>query len=395
MAIEVQTSDPSIARVELVLVQSACATCTGDAPPGWPLSMPAPAGPVYYQVPGDRFTANVDGGVAGFTLEPGSDDYLLRLVAIGFDRQGTAKGIVFVDRDFHIKQHLGEVVQLELAARDDSVIVWRAPSAPDTAQSCVAVLGATNDFVVPPDDPDCDGVTGAAECDAFWYEYAKPANTTVPQYCVEQPSADQPCMIGTETGCVDGVSQAGCAPGNVCVPARACIDCTDPSLVECANHVGTDPAPGVARVHCVVPLVGAVGNYASCTAGTAPINLDAQFGSNGSCSPGLLPANAPLPVMPVPSLATDTGQGPATFLVSALVPSCQFTLLVMASVSAVPPRSVPGLVVLHGPTHTIVMPLVVDYTSTGATACAGVATAPTCTVDTSSFTDPMWSCAVH
>ncbi|HET9992032.1 MAG TPA: hypothetical protein VFQ65_26060, partial [Kofleriaceae bacterium] len=331
-------------------------------------------------------------------------DDIPRLAALGFDAQGVPKAIGVLDQDIHIKQHLGEIIRLDLTTRDiqaavragsnDTVVVWRAPNAPDTAASCIAVLGATNTFVVPPDDPDCDGITGAAECDPFWYKYSKPTNTGMPQYCLEQEDGGTPCMIGTELGCVDGMSQAGCHPNNICVPQRACTDCTDPSDPMCANHVGTDSSSGIPRIHCMIPLVGTSGNYTSCTTGTAPINLDAQFTGGGTCMPGLIAASTPLPLMPMQTLAVDTGQGPATFLVSGLLPSCQFTLIVMASVSSPPSRSVPGLVVLHGPTRAIVIPLVVDYVTAG-TVCTGTSTAPVCTIDGNAFSDPMWTCAAQ
>jgi hypothetical protein len=405
MAIEVVTSDPAIARVELVLVQGRCDGCDGLAPPS---SLKKADGDVYYQLTGDRFTAPVVDGVAGFTLEPGKDDDLPKLGAIGFAAQGVPKAIALVDQDIHIKDHLGEVFQIALTTREiqpavgalpgftvdanDTVVVWRAPHAADTAASCIAVLGSTNTFVVPSDDPDCDGITGAAECDAFWYQYAKPSDTMNPQYCLEQPSSDKPCQVGTEVGCVDGQSQAGCAPDAICVPQRACVDCTDPSDPMCADHVGTDTGGGIPRIHCQVPLVGTQGNYTSCTVGTQAINLSSQFTAGGMCNPGLLAANVPLPVTPAQTIAVNTSQGPVAFQITNPILACQFTLLVMATVSGAPSGSVPGLVVLHGPTRAIVMPLVVDYTIAGA-ACQGTSTAPVCNIDTNAFADPMWNCA--
>ena len=407
MVIEVVTSDPQVARVELVLVESHCDSCTGDAPPS---SLTKATGDVYYQLAGDRFTAPVSAGVAGFTLEPGADsDEILRLGAIGFDAQGIPKGIALIDQDIHIKQHLGEVFRVDLTSRDiqpavgplpgftinpnDTVIVWRAPNAPDTTASCIAVLGAANTFVVPHDDPDCDGITGAAECDPFWYEYAKPANTTTPQYCLEQQSSIHPCTIGTEVGCVDGQSQEGCHPDNYCMPERACVDCNDPTDPQCTDKVGTDSNGVVPRIHCLVPLVGVQGNYVSCTTGIAAINFDAQFTTPSACEPGLIKPILTLPPAPMSSLAVDTGQGPVTFTIANPMAPCTFQIIPIATVSNIPSRSVPAMVVLHGPTRELILPLVVDFTSAGQTGCSGTATAVSCTVDASAFADPMWTCA--
>lgn len=409
LAIEVVTSDPDVARVELVLVERHCDACNGDAPPS---SVMKGDGDVYYQYAGDRFTAPVSGGVAGFTLEPGSSDDIPKLAAIGFDAQNVAKAIALLDQDIQISQHLGEVIQLDLVTRDiapvvgplpgaftigadDEVVVWRAPNAPDTAQSCIAVISSTgkDTFVVPADDQDCDGITGAAECDPFWYLYAKPASTT--QYCLAQESADKPCMVGTETGCVDGQSQAGCHPLDACVPQRACTDCSDPTDPECPDHVGTESAPGVARVHCTIPLVGGPGNYMACPTGIAPVNVDMPYASatTATCDPGFIKTPVMFPVNPQPSLAFDTGQGAVTLMIANSMMPCEFQIVPTANVSSIPSRSVPGLVVLHGPTRELLLPLVVEFTNATQTVCSGAATAASCTVDPASFADPMWSCA--
>jgi hypothetical protein len=415
MAIEVVTSDRDVARVELVIVQGKCDTCTGDAPPS---SLAKPTGDVYYQLAGDRFTAPVTSGVAGFTLEPGADDNLAKLGAIGFDAQGVPKAIALIDQDIHIKQHLGEVIQVQLQTRDivsaagalpgtftiganDEVVVWRAPSAPDTAPSCIAVLGAgsaataTNTFVVPPDDSDCDGITGAAECDPFWYMYSKPTDSAHPQYCLEQAAAAKPCQIGTEIGCVDGQSQAGCMPAGYCVPNQACTDCTDPTDPQCPDHVGNDSVAGVPRIHCTIPLVGAPGNYTSCPTGIAAINIDTPYTGGATCAPPLL-IKTPLtfPVTAQQSIGIDTGQGPVSLLIAGFMSPCEFQIIPMATVSSIPSHSVPALVQLHGPTRQILLPLVVDFTNANTTVCSGALTAASCTVS-DSFVDPMWTCATH
>jgi len=415
MAIEVTTSDKTIARVELVLVESHCDTCTGDAPPS---SLMKATGDVFYQFAGDRFTAKVSDGVAGFTLEPGASDEILKLGAIGFDSQGVPKAIALVDQDIHIKQHLGEVFEVDLVTRDiqqavgalpgaftinstDAVVVWRAPNAADTVASCIAVLPATTTangakatFVVPPDDTDCDGVTGAAECDPFWYLYSKPTDITHPQYCLEQEMADSACMVGTEIGCVDGQSQAGCHPINYCVPERACADCADPTDPQCADHVGNDSGSVVSRIHCTIPLVGAPGNYTSCPTGIAPVNLDQAYTGGAACLPPLL-IKTPLtfPIAAQQSVAVDTGQGPLTLVIANAIAPCEFQIVPMATVASIPSHSVPALVHLHGATRNLLLPLVVDFTNSNQTVCAGAQTAAVCTIDAAAFTDPLWTCA--
>jgi len=391
MVIEVVSSDASITRVELVLVESHCDTCDGDAPPG---AQAKPTGDVYYQFAGDRFIAPVSAGVAGFTLLPGASDHIPKLGAIGFDAQGTAKGIALLDQDIHIKDHLGEVIQLELSGMTAQTIVWRAPNAPDTAESCIAILSDHDAFVVPRDDQDCDGVTGADECDPFWYLYAKPADTT-PQYCLEQQSATTSCMVGIEMGCVDGQTQAGCHPSSYCVPQRACADCSDPTDPGCVDHVGTDSTPAVPRIHCTIPLVGAQGNYTACLTGIAPVNVDMPYATAtpAVCNPGFIKAPVMFPIAPQQSVAFDTGQGGVTLTIANPNMPCEFQIVPMANVSNIPSRSVPAVVVLHGPTRTMLLPLVVDFTNANQTVCSGTLTAASCTVDVASFADPMWTCA--
>jgi hypothetical protein len=414
MAIEVVTSDPNIARVELVIVQGRCDSCTGDAPPS---ALGKPTGDVYYQIAGDRFTAPVASGIAGFTLEPGANDDIPKLGAIGFDAQGVAKAIALIDQDIHIKDHLGEVFQIGLVTRDiqpavgalpaftvnanDTVIVWRAPNAPDTASSCIAVLGpsnatsSTNTFLVPPDDSDCDGITGAAECDPLWYKYSKPTDTTHPQYCLEQESSAKPCQIGTEVGCVDGLSQEGCMPESYCVPRQACTDCTDPTDPQCPDRVGNESAGGVARIHCTIPLVGGSGNYTSCTTALSVVNIDQPYLGGGACMPLLIKTPLTFPIQAQQNISIDTGQGPVSLQIQAAMAPCNFEIVPMAMVSSIPSHSVPALVQLHGPTRDILVPLVVDFTSSNLTMCAGTVTGTTCAVEATSFTDPMWTCATH
>ena len=402
LAIEVASDNPAITHVELLIVDRACSDCSGVAPP---TATERPEGKVAYTA-GTRFTAPVTGGIAGFRLEAGgASDDVPALVAIGFGAGEQPLAIAQLTSDFHVNAHLGEIFHLDLVTRRidetqpaatgdmaaDSVVVWRAPNAdPATTPSCLAFepTSGTNTFVVPPDDPDCDGITGSAECDAFWYQYAKP-NPGVPQLCFAQPAATSPCTIGTETTCIDGQAQDGCTPGATCVPARVCETCQSPTDPQCASHVGLDSSPGVPRLRCTVPLVGAANTRTACTSPSPAVNLDPKF--NAFCMPGFVSAGAMLPLVPTGTISFDTGQGTAMLTISQTVAPCEFQIAVQATTDGIPNPSVPGLLVLKGSSHQLVMPLVVEF-SDGGTACVGQVSAPSCTIEQSSFADPIWTC---
>jgi len=413
MAIEVHTTVPGVDHVELLIVRDQCSddACKGVAPPS---STDRPLGTIYYQVAGERFTAAVSGDIAGFRLEPGDDDYVPRVAAIGFDAGEKPLGIGVIDTDFHIKEHLGEVFQLELAPHaiqqvegatpfdvgtDDLVVVWRAPNAPATAQSCLAIQprSGPGTFVVPETDPDCDGITGADECDPFWYKFVRKPDGTE-QACFAQHASTEPCIVGRETTCVDGQADQ-CTPGMFCVPSVACHDCTSVFDPACLDKVATNNDPSVAKITCNIPVLMNAGMFKVCPAQAAVAGMNPLFNS-GNCMPGLVPRAFSLPVLPQPAISFDTGEG---FVSLTVVPSglndCSFALASSMSPLAGMPQEVdqtPGAVVLHGTSHQLVLPLVVHFAESSQTACGAGGTDMQCSaVPTSIASDPIWSCGTH
>jgi hypothetical protein len=143
---------------------------------------------------GARFEATVGpGGVAGFRLEPSATTAnVAKLAAVGFTATGTPRGFVLDDAGFSVDALLGTVRRYTLAEQTilqaqgpqrggdptDQIIVWRAPNAEATTPSCLAIehRDGTNEFLVPPGDPDSDGFI-ANECDPDWYDYAASQET--------------------------------------------------------------------------------------------------------------------------------------------------------------------------------------------------------------------------
>lgn len=410
MAIEVHTTDPAVDHVELMIVKDQCTSddCVGVAPPS---SIEKPPGSVYYQIAGDRFVAPVTNDVAGFRLEPGDDDYIPRLGAIGFTAEDKPLGIGIIDTDFHIKEHLGEVFQLELAQHpieqaegatpfdvgaDDLVVVWRAPNAPPVAQSCLAIQPRSGPatFVVPKDDPDCDGITGHDECDPFWYQYVRPATGT-DQACFAQSSPTAPCILGRETTCVDG-HEDQCTPGNFCVPAAACHDCSSVFDPNCLDKLAQNSDPTVAKIVCKVPVIQQAQMYSTCPGASLGTSLNALF-NNQNCMPGILPRNATMPFLPQQAIGFDTGVGTATLmLIPPVSNDCLFQFTIQTALSDVPPEQVPGAVLLRGASHDVIVPLVVDFVLATQTVCTGIDTKLQCSAMAASSTaDPVWTCGAH
>ncbi len=270
VAIQVVSSDPSITSVELFVGAAPCTSCEdGLAPPG---SSAKTAGVVEYTGTGDRRIAAVGSdGVAGFQIEP-MPSIVAKLAAVGFTADGTAKGFVLDDEGFSIDDVKGTVRRYQLdpdrailtaqpaangADVTAQVIVWRAPNASATTPSCLATeptAGTESLFLVPPGDPDCDGIV-ENECDPNWYMHA----TVGVEPCFLK-GADA-CLVGRSSACIDGTAPT-CVPiggDDLCVPDLACTVCTNTEVdsASCLDELthpnsSTAPSPTATALHCTV-----------------------------------------------------------------------------------------------------------------------------------------------
>jgi hypothetical protein len=407
LAIQVSTGDSSITRIELFVGDTTCDACEGVAPPS---SVTRPLGPVAYTGEGERFVAAVGpDGIAGFRIEPTAmTTTIAKLAAVGFTADNTPKGFALDESGFSVAALAGTVRRYALSDRaigqaqgltpavaphdgtddpTDQIVVWRAPNADATTPSCLAIehRDGTNEFLVPPRDPDCDGIV-EHECDPNWYLRADPT----PKACLTQVPGPA-CMVGTRTACLDGTDPS-CVSGDMfCVPDRACAlaacePLDGPGCLAALIPAPADPASSVATLRCT-------GSYQTghpdVCAGPAPILLTgvgactAQFATIG---PGAVPTtNAQMLVIDEP-----TFRGTLTVGV-AIGNQCGLSFVPALSVKTMPAAAtvVHRVFELSTSTRTLIVPIVIDLQPL-ATPCS-TSSAMKCTL-TNQMTDSIYSC---
>ncbi|HEY0255453.1 MAG TPA: hypothetical protein VGC41_28180, partial [Kofleriaceae bacterium] len=234
LAIQVAAPD-GVVTVELLIDDHECTDCDGGiGPPSTPDRV---LGNVHVLAEDARFSATVDSdGLATFGLTPSETGSPLvgRLAVVGYDATDQPIALYVDDTGFDLSTELGQIRRYELAptqidakqSNTSGVVLWRAD--PATA-ACLAIETDPQhvEFFVPPTDPDCDGVTGAAECDAHWYDY-KQASADQACTAVDPTGA---CELGEITACEDGKSAGGCEPQN-----KFCFGDAECSDAQCAGN---------------------------------------------------------------------------------------------------------------------------------------------------------------
>ncbi|CAN5308634.1 hypothetical protein BH11MYX1_BH11MYX1_08820 [soil metagenome] len=415
LAIQVSTTDSSITTIELFVGDTSCDSCVGVAPPS---SVAKPKGPVVYTGEGQRFEAAVGReGVAGFRLEPSpTTATVAKLAAIGFTADGTPRGFVLDDAGFAVGPLEGTVRRYTLTDRPilqaqgltpavapengsddptDQIIVWRAPNADAATPSCLAIehRDGTNEFLVPPGDPDCDGIS-ANECDPDWYMYS--ANTTTP--CLTQPAPASACVVGSKAGCSDGAASKCEAEHSYCFPARACAEQTC-GLFDgpgCLDHLIPDPSDAnspVAALRCSVAWRS--GTDAPCP-GTTLVTLPSSSGCTATfldLAPGF-PANGPPGTQDLP-FNTATFNGSLHVDPTSTVSACRLAVSSSFKVEVAPPHAAVGRGVLAvanpGSGFTLILPVIVDFLQVPVAVCPLPASAVTCAYE-NTMADTIYRC---
>jgi hypothetical protein len=226
------------ASAELIAPVRPCSDCDqGITPRGaaQPLLGHGGSGDVTYLDSTTRVLATADAhGHAHFELQASTTDPIAKLVIVGFDASDNATGTYAELTDVNVPRDHGVVWGVKLAppAPDGKkLIAWRQPDAPcgssPTHASCVGLQdtqdGSTS-FYVPDDDPDCDGCTGSADCNRYWYLDEEDGVT-----CFTERSVGAGSQMACEGGlgtCIDGdgPAQMICSPisDTVCVPEAVC-----------------------------------------------------------------------------------------------------------------------------------------------------------------------------
>jgi len=259
LTLEVTTSDPNVARVELFVAMSCDGTCPGSvAPPG----LSPKATEVYLVTDPVPWSARVSDGVAGFELRADRDQHVSIVLAVGFDAADNARAVATL-HDVLIPASEVAHWQMPLittAVLDDTppagerIAVWREPSAP--ALACVMVEHGTSkrDLVVPRKDTDCDSLA-IGEC-APWTHLApsSPGPIESASCLLAAENGSQLCRLGGPTCSEVGGTTRACAllDQEYCAPSAFCLVCA-PWNVDCIN-AQIQSSTSMPSIACDLPL---------------------------------------------------------------------------------------------------------------------------------------------
>lgn len=411
VAIEIETHDPAIVRVELFIGAAPCTNCDGIAPPGTDptLADSKPLGDVSFVVGTDRFDTAVErDGIAGFLIKPDAQNATVpKLAAIGFDSTGAPLGFVVDDTGFDLGPLLGtkrryqlesRTVQQAMGTGDDQIVTWRTdgddPVHPPP--SCLAIVrrDGHTEFFVPEADPDCDGFVAPNECMATWYKYKQPAAADPPECLVSTVDA---CEIGQSGTCIDGATAPTCTSlDKICVPQVACTTCMPPYTDACLTSIA---ATGT-RLHCQIPVfTDSQASPTTCISASGLISLDQYYGS--PCTVGFVHDNSGNIGSSIDITSTN-GDVAGTLDLTGFAPACNFGFSTTITVDHLPAANTPtvakgALAITQGSgARTLLMPVVVTYVNGGPiTSCIAPPMKPECKILPDISSDTLWKCTAH
>jgi hypothetical protein len=180
--------------------------------------------------------------------------------------------------------------------------VW-GPAGDDTACVWVADRPNSNELMVVDDsDPDCDGVTGQAECDPRVYlAHRGPSiqNDDNHVKCLADEMITKAggttvtsCVLGGDL-CIDGAgwSTNQCVNSVYCVPRSDCLVCANstgsgafPCVADISAAIPPTPNPTYTRIDCPLP-VDVSGNVCQSTVTFDATTLAAQYGRTCKSDP--------------------------------------------------------------------------------------------------------------
>ncbi len=301
IAIEIDVGSTGATSVELYVGNRRCTgpgeqgfRCDGGiAPPSIAAHLD---GDVWYRDDRIPYFAVVKDGKATFRLQADLATTLPIAIAVGSKGPETSALGTATLRDVAVPVDDARIVRATLvaagevqpstgSATEDRAMVWNQRE--DGVSSCVVVEHWSNgqvdrDFIVPPDDPDCDHI--ADECDpgAYLGSQLASADDAVPQ-CLIAPTndtTDAACKLGA-FGCTDQDGpDSTCARlvKDVCVPRTFC-SCPRPSPGEqCLQEKLEEPAETIPHIVCTVRAT----RDEACPDASDPIDLRGQL-RNATC----------------------------------------------------------------------------------------------------------------
>lgn len=275
IVIEVRTDPAAPAtEVELFLGIEECGECPGISPDPTRGILP---GRVFFRDDSNAsearaYVAKVQEGVATFHIK-GSEvsSRLTTVAALGLGTQPSAALLPELDLNGET-QHF--IVQLRPATDKlpapvppdgDYVETWTEPAAPSF--TCLGFERWSGGkfsgraFIVPRNDPDCDGYVDGGDCSAFANNgIQEPALDELSCTTVQVSPLGEICRLGGPA-CKDGPSPAidACGASSYCVSDQVCAsECSQAATPEqlrvCLTQLA-DPAIASTRLQCAMPVV--------------------------------------------------------------------------------------------------------------------------------------------
>ncbi len=274
IVIEVRTDpDAPASEVELFLGIEECGECPGISPDPSRSILP---GRVFFRDDSNAsearaYVAKVRDGVATFHIK-GSEvsSRLTTVAALGLGMQPSAALLPELDLDGET-QHF--IVQLRPATGKlpapvppdgDYVETWTEPAA--LGFTCLGFERWSGGefggraFIVPRNDPDCDGFIDGGDCSTFANNGTQePAPEELSCTTLQISPFREICRLGGPT-CKDGPSPAidPCGASSYCVSdqvcASACAEASTPSQLRTCLAQSADPAFTSTRLQCTLPV---------------------------------------------------------------------------------------------------------------------------------------------
>lgn len=408
IAIEIDVGATGATSVELYVGNRRCTDpgeqgfrCDGGiAPPSIAAHLD---GDVWYRDDVAPYFAVVSGGKATFRLQADMVTTLPIAIAVGSTGPGTPALGTATLRDVTVPVDDARIVRAELvasgevrpstdSATTDRAMVWNQRETP--ASSCVVVEHWTNgeverDFIVPPDDPDCDSVK--EECDPGAY-----LGSRLNDRCLIKPPNDAThgaCRLGA-FGCTDerGPRDMCMRLPRVCVPKAFCDCPLTPSAQpsdDCLEMKASGALDEVSRIVCTVRLDPG-NSLRACKDKSDPIDLGGLLGNDGCKQPemSLLRADE----LAFPTRSRNFG-GVDLELINK-TDACGFVVQVNSGRREIMldrPEEF-GIIRLDTDDRVVLLPIVVRFVLDSGipSQCAG--TTMSCTPQLAAD-DPMWACA--
>lgn len=407
--VEVDTAGLGVTSVELVLSDRICedplrgGDCASIQGPNFKLAL-GQQGDIFSRDASAKIV--VEDGLARFEL-PSEDNVLRMGFALGRDAQGVIVGSAVMDNTLDLSA--GPVIY-RVALDPTEPLRERLfdPSRAAAAQwgegdRCVGVqplrttVGQRPFFILPDDDPDCDGrhTTDDGECDPLWFD-GMLFDENSAMHCAQPSMTLQgaPCVVGHIPQCVEGdVSEIGCVePPLRCVPDPLCKACATDDT-PCQNQLLASPAIET-RIDCSIP---------------ASITLDEDLGTSCIANGFFIDATS-LPTLDgnatcisaefvkTPNMAIDAEVdskadfGNARVEIGLVTPACEIKFKWEGTIAAATVTALHSVLVVHvdvsGQRREIWLPI----NFRASTACAEPTSVSTCTFQGAPGADAITAC---